>query len=100
MAVPENLAVGPGDLVAVGLPPGPEWLPIVRDLWDSGAAVLPIYHRMTRRETRAVVDRARPTVVLDAAGPMVNSEGARIEEATGLCLATSGTGGEPKVVEL
>ena len=26
----ENLEVGPGDLVAVAMPPGPEWLPVVR----------------------------------------------------------------------
>ncbi len=100
MALTENLAVGPGDLVAVALPPGPEWLPTVRDLWEAGAAVLPVDHRLTARETSAIVDRARPTVVLDAAGPMINAEGARVAESTALCLATSGTGGAPKVVEL
>jgi O-succinylbenzoic acid--CoA ligase len=96
----ENLAVGPGDLVAVALPPGPEWLPIVRDLWEAGASVLPVDHRLTSAETRAILGRARPTVVVDAAGAMVYTEGARIDPSVGVCLATSGTVGEPKVVEL
>jgi O-succinylbenzoic acid--CoA ligase len=96
----ENLEVGPGDLVAVAMPPGPEWLPVVREIWEAGAAVLPIDHRLTSPETRAVVDRARPTVILDAAGPMINTEGAKVAEGVGICMATSGTLGEPKVVEL
>jgi O-succinylbenzoic acid--CoA ligase len=96
----ENLDVGPGDLVAVALPPGPEWLPVVRDLWEAGAAVLPVDHRLTSRETRAVLDRARPRVVLDAAGPMIDADALPVSEAIGLCMATSGTRGEPKVVEL
>jgi O-succinylbenzoic acid--CoA ligase len=96
----ENLEVGPGDLVAVAMPPGPEWLPVVREIWEAGAAVLPIDHRLTSPETRAVVDRARPTVILDAAGPMINAEGSKVSEGVGVCLATSGTRGEPKVVEL
>jgi O-succinylbenzoic acid--CoA ligase len=96
----ENLTVGPGDLVAVALEPGPEWLPIVRDLWEAGAAVMPVDHRLTSSETRAILTLARPTVVVDAAGAMVYTEGARIDSAIGLCLATSGTVGEPKVVEL
>jgi o-succinylbenzoate---CoA ligase len=96
----ENLKVGPGDLVAVAMPPGPEWLPVVRGLWEAGAAVLPIDHRFTSPETRAVLNRARPTVVLDAAGPMINTEGSKVAEEVGVCMATSGTGGEPKVVEL
>jgi O-succinylbenzoic acid--CoA ligase len=96
----ENLDVGPGDLVAVALPSGPEWLPVVRDLWEAGAAVLPVDHRLTSRETRAVLDRARPRVVLDAAGPMIDADALPVSEAIGLCMATSGTRGEPKVVEL
>ena len=96
----ENLEVGPGDLVALALQPGPDWLPIVRDLWEAGAAVMPVDHRLANGETRAILDRARPTVVLDGAGAMVNTEGAQIDHRIGVCLATSGTGGEPKVVEL
>jgi len=61
---------------------------------------MPVDHRLASGETQAILNLARPTIVLDAAGSMVYTEGARIDPAIGLCLATSGTGGEPKVVEL
>jgi len=92
--------VGPGDLVAVALPPGPDWLPVVRELWETGAALLPLDHRLTSRETRGVLDRARPALVVDAAGPMRIAEGLRVDPSVGACVATSGTAGAPKVAEL
>lgn len=91
---------GPGDLVAVSLPPGPAWLPLLRELWASGAAVLPLDHRLRPAEVRSIVDRARPGLVLDAEGATVHTDGAGVEAGTGLVLATSGTAGMPKVVEL
>ena len=86
--------------MAVSLPPGPAWLPLLRELWASGAAVLPLDHRLRPAEVRSIVDRARPGLVLDAGGATVRTEGAPVAEDTGLVLATSGTAGEPKVVEL
>ena len=100
MILSENLAVGPGDLVAVALPPGPEWLPLVRDLWETGAAVLPVDDRLSSAEIRAILDRARPTALFEAAGITVSADGARIGDSIGVCIATSGTGGQPKIVEL
>ena len=82
------------------LPPGPEWLPMVRSLWESGAAVLPVDHRLSRSEVDALLDRARPTVYCDGEVAQVVPWGAPVDPAIALCLATSGTGGEPKVVEL
>jgi O-succinylbenzoic acid--CoA ligase len=86
--------------VAVTLPPGLVWLPLLQELWASGAAVLPLDHRLRPAEVRSIVDRARPGLVLDTEGATVHTEGARVEEGTGLVLATSGTAGMPKVVEL
>ena len=91
---------GPGDLVAVSLPPGPAWLPLLEELWASGAAVLPLDHRLRPAEVRSIVDRARPGVVLDPEGATVHTEGSGVEAGIGLVLATSGTAGIPKVVEL
>ena len=87
---------GPGDLVAVSLPPGPAWLPLLEELWASGAAVLPLDHRLRPAEVRSIVDRARPGLVLDAEGASVHTDGAGVEAGTGLVLATSGTAGMPK----
>jgi O-succinylbenzoic acid--CoA ligase len=91
---------GPGDLVAISLPPGPAWMPVLEEAWASGAAVLPLDHRLRPAEVRSIVDRARPGLVLDADGATVRTEGAAVEEGTALVLATSGTAGVPKVVEL
>jgi O-succinylbenzoic acid--CoA ligase len=95
-----NLQVGPGSLVAISMPPGPEWLPTVRALWADGAAVLPLDHRLPRTELRALLDRARPTVLLDGTSATVNPEGAPVAPSIGLLVATSGARGAQKVVEL
>ena len=91
---------GPGDLVAISMPPGPDWMPVLEEAWASGAAVLPLDHRLRLAEVRSIVDRARPGLVLDADGATVRTEGAAVEEGTAIVLATSGTAGVPKVVEL
>jgi o-succinylbenzoate---CoA ligase len=95
-----HLDVGPGDLVAATMPPGPEWVPLLEDLWVAGAAVLPLDPRLTPRERRAILDRALPTVLLDKDGTTVDTAGRRVDAGTGLVVATSGTAGVAKVVEL
>ena len=92
--------MGPGDLVVVSLPPGPAWVPLLEDLWAAGAAVLPVDPRLTARERWAIVDLARPTVLLDEDGAIVDTGGRRVDAGTGLVIATSGSAGVPKVVEL
>jgi O-succinylbenzoic acid--CoA ligase len=91
---------GPGDLVAVALPPGPRWLPLLEELWASGAAVLPLDPRLRPAELRAALDRARPGLVLDADGATVRTDAQRVSANIAIVLATSGTAGTPKVVEL
>src|SRR5436190_18765290 len=51
------------DLVAYDLPPGDDWLRILRSHADSATPFLPIDHRLTGAEKRRLVDRARPSVV-------------------------------------
>jgi O-succinylbenzoic acid--CoA ligase len=86
--------------VAAALPPGPAWIPLLRDLWDAGAAVLPVDPRLTAVERRTILDRARPTVLLDDDGATVDTGGTTVDPGTRLVVATSGTAGAPKVVEL
>ena len=43
------MGAAPGLLVAVDLPPGPVWLDVLADLWNEGAAVLPLDARLTDR---------------------------------------------------
>jgi O-succinylbenzoic acid--CoA ligase len=93
----EKLEPQPGDLVAAYLPPGPAWVRLVADVWDAGAALLPLDVRSP--DTRAVLERAGATILVDDDGPH------RLAPPTGdrslaLVVATSGTSGEPKLVEL
>ncbi|HEX6230526.1 MAG TPA: fatty acid--CoA ligase family protein [Actinomycetota bacterium] len=94
----EHVAPGPGDVLAVALPPGPEWLEVLARAWEAGAAALPVDHRMPPAEARALLERAKPTVLLDAEGPR-RVEGIRTEPRVALVVHTSGTGGVPKLVE-
>jgi O-succinylbenzoic acid--CoA ligase len=95
--LPEN--VRPGDLVAVAARPGPDWVPMISDLWDRGAAILPLDDRLAARERGAIVARARPRLLFE------NDAWGRLDDATpadelALVIHTSGTGGVPKLVEL
>ncbi|GIU98880.1 MAG: 2-succinylbenzoate--CoA ligase [Actinomycetota bacterium] len=87
----------PGDLVAVTLPPGPAWVDLVREVWDAGAALLPIDQRLTPPERAGLLERARPTVVLGPEGAARPSDGLPAEPGTVLVVATSGTAGQPKL---
>lgn len=89
--------LGTGDLVAALLPPGPAWLEVVREAWEREVALLPVDTRLTEAERRALLERARPTALLDPDGvrPL---DGEPCEAA--LVVATSGAAGEPKLVEL
>ncbi|MGZ8631769.1 MAG: class I adenylate-forming enzyme family protein [Actinomycetota bacterium] len=90
-----------GELVAVDVPPGPAWVRLVRQLWSDRVAFLPLDDRLTERDRRALVDLARPTAVLDAAGSLtVFAGGAPVDDEVALVMATSGTGGTPRLVEL
>jgi O-succinylbenzoic acid--CoA ligase len=88
--------LGPGDLVAVRLPPGEDWLEIVGGTVGAGAALLPVDHRLPPEEAAALVQRALPTVVLDEAGAR-RVDGEPAGEGVALVVPTSGTGGEPKL---
>jgi hypothetical protein len=89
----------PGELVALDLPRGPKWLEAVAGLWNSGVAILPLDDRLSASEHRRIVDLARPTWILQATGPEVFA-GAPVDPGVGAVVATSGTGGRPKLAEL
>jgi o-succinylbenzoate---CoA ligase len=96
----EPLHMASDELVAIDLPPGPGWLELVRRLWLEGAPFLPLDHRLTEAERRAIVDRARPTSVLDRSGETLLADAAPVSPGIAVVMATSGVGGRPKLVEL
>lgn len=98
MAARPALDLVPGDVVSVALPPGPAWAELVREIWDAGATLLPIDHRLPEPEVRRLLDRARPTVLLTPDGSVRQPGGLPEEHGVALVVPTSGTGGEPKLV--
>jgi O-succinylbenzoic acid--CoA ligase len=92
--------MGTDELVVIDLPPGPGWVEMVRALWIEQTPFLPLDHRLTDGEKRAIVDRARPTTIRDATDETVLAGGAPVAPGVALVVATSGVGGEPKLVEL
>jgi o-succinylbenzoate---CoA ligase len=104
VTAPRSPAVAEGDLVAISLPPGPAWPEIVRDLWSAGAAVLPVDARLAPAAARRLVRAARPAVhVTDEGGAprwRRTRGGAPVDAGVALVIATSGTAGKQKLVEL
>ena len=101
VSVTGHLQGGPGELVAIDLPPGEHWLDVLADLWWRGVSVMPVDHRLTHREKRALLDRAEPAVVVSTDGAMVFADATRADpERAAVVMPTSGTGGEPRLAEL
>jgi o-succinylbenzoate---CoA ligase len=94
----EHVSIAAGDLVAVSIPPSPAWLEIVAETWAAGAALLPVDHRLPPAEAEALLKRARPTVVLEAAG-VRRVDGRPAGADIALIVHTSGTGGSPKLAQ-
>ncbi len=90
-----------GELLAVDMPPGPAWVDVVHRCWSEGVAFLPLDTRWTPAERRRVMDLAQPAAVLDPIGETTVFGGAGpIAPDVALVVATSGTGGEPKLAEI
>jgi o-succinylbenzoate---CoA ligase len=92
--------MGTDELVVIDLPPGPEWVGLVKRLWFDEVPFLPLDHRLTDRERRAIVDRARPHLVREAGGETLLADAAPVTPGVAIVMPTSGTAGEPKLVEL
>jgi O-succinylbenzoic acid--CoA ligase len=101
MPVTGHLEGAPGELVAVDLPPGAHWLDVLADLWTRGVSVLPIDHRLSEQERRGLLELARPALVVSADGSTVFAEPTPADpERAAVVVATSGTGGAPRLAEL
>src|SRR5438132_2628588 len=87
------------DVVAVALPPGPEWIAVVEATWQAGAAMFPVDARLPAAEADALVERAQPTVLIDSSGSH-RRDGAAAGADLAAVVATSGSGGRPQLVEL
>jgi len=87
------------DLVAVTLPPGPEWADMLATAWEAGAALFPVDHRLPPSQSRDLMNRAAPTILVDADGWHRLNSGRPADDGVALVVHTSGTGGVPKLVQ-
>ncbi len=89
----------PADVVAVTLPPGPEWAGIVGKVWEAGVALCPVDHRLPPSQAGDLLTRAAPTVLVEPGGWHRLASGRPAEGGVALVVHTSGTGGVPKLVQ-
>ncbi|MGH8791440.1 MAG: class I adenylate-forming enzyme family protein [Stackebrandtia sp.] len=88
-------------LHALLLPPGPRLLRALRLALADGPAVMPLDPRLPRARLREVLGALRPHAVVDVAGDVCPlGDAAPCPEETAVVVATSGTTGAPKAVEL
>ena len=98
---PELPSVVSGDLVACSLPATSDsWISLVDDVWQSGAALLPVDSRLPATTRDAMIKRARATVVIAPDGAARLRHPAGRDEALLAVVATSGSTGEPRLIEL
>ena len=91
----------PGELVAYALPPGFHWLEILAAHAHSGASFLPIDVRLSDPEQQRLIDLARPSVVVRPDEETVLADAAPVDpDASWAVVATSGTGGVPRLAQL
>jgi o-succinylbenzoate---CoA ligase len=72
----------------------------IRRLWDSQRAVLPLDPRAPDEDIHRVLDALRPTHVVDDSGTHAFDDGIPVADEVAAVVATSGTTGTPRGVEL
>lgn len=82
----------PGDLAAIAVAPGPIWPDLLRLVWDAGAAVLPVDHRLPPAAVQRLLALARPAAIFDGSW-WPRSESSPAGEDAAVAVATGGTTG-------
>ncbi len=86
--------------VVAALLSGPALAEVVMAAWEAGEAVLPCNPGAPPAETERLLARLRPTHVHDRDGRRPVADGIPVAAGTAAIVATSGTTGAPKGVEL
>jgi O-succinylbenzoic acid--CoA ligase len=87
------------EAVAVLLPP-PAAAHVAVDLWEAGEAVVPLDPAAPSADLRRSLEALRPTALVDADGRHPRPGGVPVAAGVAAVVATSGTTGERKGVEL
>jgi o-succinylbenzoate---CoA ligase len=101
MTVRAHLHAQAGELVAYALPPGGIWLDILAAHAASGASFMPVDLRLSDREQRAIIERARPRRLVTPDDEVLYADPSPTDpERAWAVVATSGVSGAPKLAEL
>lgn len=87
-------------LHAAVLPAGRQLVELVRAALDGGPALLPVDPRMPAPARERLLDALRPAAVISAAGVERAAGGVPVADGVAVVVATSGSSGSPKGVEL
>lgn len=87
-------------LHAVLLPPGPQLLDLLATALDGGPAILPLDPQGSPAAREGLLGRLRPTALVDGSGVHPLPDPAPLPGGVAVVVATSGSSGTPKGVQL
>ena len=81
-----------GELLAIDVPAGPAWVPLLHRLWSERIAFMPLDERLAEPERRRLFDLARPAAVIGSGGGLrIFAGAAPVDEDVAFVMATSET---------
>ena len=87
------------ELVAIDLPASNDFVDVLKRIWDSGDAALPLDQRLPDVARRNLITQFKVSSIVGSDGLKVKfANGEPVDQDDALVIATSGSTGEPKGV--
>jgi O-succinylbenzoic acid--CoA ligase len=87
------------ELIAIDLPPGPDFVIALNEIWNNGDAVLPIDQRLPRVARQEMLKQLKAKEVITSNNERLHLDNSQpVEDGDALIIATSGSTGTPKGV--
>jgi len=87
------------ELIAIDLPPSPDFVIALNEIWNNGDAVLPIDQRLPRVAREKLLKQLKAKEVITSNNERLHLDNSQpVEDGDALVIATSGSTGTPKGV--